>query len=364
MIGWLVRSIVQLIGFAILAAEYYTWPSLDLRLVRPLLSYSTFRTLEALAFVVFTSADLLIIGLWLNPADLGRYALRARQHAAEQVHPIINSVAFPARDGQGRRPRRATMPEGDATDGDCLVSCFGIAAIAPGRGYRLRTMARGGRCLRCLRWPQSFGRSLVVVNYLQGIGDARAGGARYWCYHLSFTFIVGCHWGAIGVYAALGSPLSRHQCPDRILVWPLDYKVLLIAPLRVLAASMIAAVTALRPPCCPTDPRPPGFNLDCDRGSVYGIFIVLAFGWFRRRILVPTRSSRVVTCRKVRTRHDGTLEANRADTAVEWPLLLGCGPRSKIRRDGAIMTGSDTMGVAIATTGTSALEHKTTVCLH
>ena len=136
MIGWLVRAIVQSIGFAILTAEYYTWPSLNLRLVRPLLSYSIFRTLDALAFVVFTSADVLIIGLWLNPTDLGRYTV-ARNFASmplNKIAPIINSIAFPAFAMVQGQPAEARYYALKAMRLMATVSVpvfFGISAIAP-----------------------------------------------------------------------------------------------------------------------------------------------------------------------------------------------------------------------------------------
>jgi teichuronic acid exporter len=245
LIGWLVRSIVQLIGFAILAAEYYTWPSLDLRLVRPLLSYSTFRTLEALAFVVFTSADLLIIGLWLNPADLGRYTV-ARNFAGmplNKIAPIINSVAFPAFamiQGQPAAARYYALKAMRLMASVSVPVFFGIAAIAP----EIVDIVFGGKwrgaepMLAVLALATIFRAILLVIpNYLQGIGDARAG---FWCTATGVVifppaFIIGCHWGAIGVCYAwlLGSPIV-YVINALIASWfgRLDFKVLLMTPLR------------------------------------------------------------------------------------------------------------------------------------
>ena len=310
MIGWLVRSIVQLIGFAILTAEYYTWPSLDLRLIRPLLSYSTFRTLEALAFVVFTSADVLIIGLWLNPADLGRYAV-ARNFASmplNKIAPIINSVAFPAFAMiQGQPAEARYRPQGDAANGDCLGPGFlrHRCHRAGNRRYRLRgKMARRGALACGTSLATTFRAILLVVpNYLEGIGDARAG---FWCTATSViifppAFIVGSHWGVLGVCYAwlLGSPIV-YGINALIASWygRLDFKVLLMTPLRpVLAgAAMFVAVTALRPYVLTNGSEAARVAILIVTGAAtYGIFLLLAFRGLVQEIvsLFPTRSSRV-----------------------------------------------------------------------
>ena len=293
MIGWLVRAIVQSIGFAILTAEYYTWPSLNLRLVRPLLSYSIFRTLDALAFVVFTSADVLIIGLWLNPADLGRYTV-ARNFASmplNKIAPIINSVAFPAFAMVQGQPAEARYYALKAMRLMATVSVpvfFGISAIAPeivdivfGEKWR------GAEPLLAVLALATIFRAilLVIPNYLQGIGDARAG---FWCTATSViifppAFIIGCHWGVVGVCYAwlLGSPVV-YGINALIASWygRLDFKVLLITPLRPVLAgvAMVAAVMALRPYVLPNGSEAARMAILIVAGAAtYGVLMVLAF---------------------------------------------------------------------------------------
>jgi O-antigen/teichoic acid export membrane protein len=311
MIGWLVRAIVQSIGFAILTAEYYTWPSLNLRLVRPLLSYSIFRTLDALAFVVFTSADVLIIGLWLNPADLGRYTV-ARNFASmplNKIAPIINSVAFPAFAMVQGQPAEARYYALKAMRLMATVSVpvfFGISAIAPeivdivfGEKWR------GVEPLLAVLALATIFRAilLVIPNYLQGIGDARAG---FWCTATSViifppAFIIGCHWGVVGVCYAwlLGSPVV-YGINALIASWygRLDFKALLITPLRPVLAGvvMVAAVMALRPHVLPNGSEAARMAILIAAGAAtYGVLMVLAFRSLVQEIvsLFPTRSSRV-----------------------------------------------------------------------
>jgi Polysaccharide biosynthesis C-terminal domain len=88
---------------------------------------------------------------------------------------------------------------------------------------------------------------LVIPNFLQGIGNARAG---FWCTAtgaLLFppAFLIGCYWGALGVCYAwlLGYPVmftinavlaSRHG--------GLDFRKLLAIPLKPIAAGIVMLV--------------------------------------------------------------------------------------------------------------------------
>jgi teichuronic acid exporter len=262
MLGWLVSNVVRLIGLSVLAAEHYVWPSLDLGLVQPLISYGIFRMLEYLAYMAFTSADVLIIGRWLGPTDLGLYtvALNFAGMPVSKIAPIINSVAFPAFAMVQAQPAEARFYALKAMRLMATVSVpifFGISAIAP----EIVDVVFGPKWLAAepmlavLSPAMAFRAILLVIpNFLQGIGDARAG---FWCTAAGvvifpLAFLVGCHWGIRGVCYAwvLGYPVmfgfnafiaSRHG--------KLSVKAMLMIPPRpILAgAAMIAAVTALRP---------------------------------------------------------------------------------------------------------------------
>ena len=261
-LGWLVGNVVRLIGFAVLTAEYFIWPSFDLRPVRPLLSYGLFRTLEYLAFFAVASADVLIIGRLLGPVELGLYsvALNFAGMPLSKIAPIINGVAFPAFamvQGQPGEARFYAVKAMRLMATVCVPVFFGVAAIAP----EIVSIVFGPKwlaaepMLRVLALAMSFRAILLVIpNYLQGIGDARAG---FWCTATGTiifppAFIVGCSWGIMGVCYAwlIGYPIVFV-----VNAWiasrsgKLDLKAILMTPLRPMAAgvAMLIAVWALRP---------------------------------------------------------------------------------------------------------------------
>jgi O-antigen/teichoic acid export membrane protein len=133
---------------------------------------------------------------------------------------------------------------------------FGISAIAP----EIVSLIFGPQwhaaepILAVLSLAMTFRAILLVIpNFLQGIGNARAG---FWCTAtgaLLFppAFLIGCHWGALGI------------CYAWLLVYPvmfimnavlasrhggLDFSQLLAIPLKPIAAgiAMLVAVAAAR----------------------------------------------------------------------------------------------------------------------
>ena len=311
MLGSLAGTVVRLIGYAVLAAEYYVWPSLNLKLVRPLWSYGAFRTLDYLAWIVFTSADTLILGSWLGPAELGLYtvALNFAGMPLSKVAPIINSVAFPAFAMMQTRPSEARFYALKAMRLMAFGSVpvfFGISAIAPeivGLVFGPQWLA-AQPILAVLSLAMTFRAILLVIpNFLQGIGNARAG---FWCTAtgaLLFppAFLIGCHWGALGVCYAwlLGYPVmfainavlaSRHG--------GLDVKALLTTPLKPLAAgiAMLVAIAAARA-ALPQEPEIVRLGVFIPVGAAaYGLVMVLAFRPLVAEIvaLVPSRRPRPV----------------------------------------------------------------------
>jgi teichuronic acid exporter len=261
MLGSLTGSVVKLIGFAILTAEYYVWPTLNFKLVRPLWSYGAFRTLDYVTWVVFTSADTFILGKWLGPAELGLYtvALNFAGMPLSKIAPIINSVAFPAFAMMQQQPSDARFYAMKAMRMMSIFTVpvfFGISAIAP----EIVSLVFGPKwtaaepILAILSLAMTFRAILLVIpNFLQGIGNARAG---FWCTAtgaLLFppAFMIGCHWGVLGVCYAwlLGYPVmfainallaSRHG--------GLDFKVTLTLPLKPMTAgaAMLVAIAITR----------------------------------------------------------------------------------------------------------------------
>lgn len=262
MLGGLIGHLVRVVGMALLASEYFVKPSFNIRLVRPLMSFGIYRTLEYTLWVVFVSADVLIIGWQLTPADLGFYAVALNFAAMplNKIAPIINQTAFPAFALIQNQPAEARFYVLKAMRLMCLVTVpvfFGISAVAP----EVVDLVFGPQwlpsepLLAVLALAMSFRAILLVIpSYLQGIGNAKA---SFWCnlssaVLLTPLFIIGCYWGTLGVSYAwlLGYPFvfvinaliaSRY---GKLSFWHI-----LSMPVRPMAAgaAMMVAVAALRP---------------------------------------------------------------------------------------------------------------------
>lgn len=256
MLGTLVGNVARLIGFVLLTKEYYIWPSLDINLVRPLFSYSKFRTLEYLTWIAFTSSDTLILSQWITPAELGIYtvAMNFAVMPLNKIAPIINSIAFPAFAMLQRQPIEARLYALKAMRVMAAVAVpifFGISAVAPELVAIVfgAQWAAAGPILTTLSLAITFRAILLVIpNYLQGLGNAKAG---FWCTASALiifvpAFLVGCHWGIFGVGIAwlCGYPvvfvmnvvISAHQST-------LNMKKVLMVPLEPIIAGTIMFIS-------------------------------------------------------------------------------------------------------------------------
>ena len=308
MLGWLAGSIVRVAAFAVLMSEYYVWPSLRLHLVRPLLSYGMFRTMNYVAWVAFTSADVLIIGRLLGPTDLGLYtvALNFAGMPLNKVAPVINSVAFPAFALVQSRPNEARFYVFKAMRLAATLSVpvfFGISAVAP----EIVRIIFGPKWLAAepmlavLALAMTFRAILLVVpNYLQGIGDARA---AFWCTASGLAifppaFVAGCHWGIEGVCYAwlLGYPVMfAINALIAARYGSLQVKALLMIPVRPMLAgfAMIAVVAALRPYLFAIDADAVRVAILVAAGAIaYCAIMVLAFRSLAWEILALVRTRR------------------------------------------------------------------------
>lgn len=179
-----------------------------------------------LAWTSLTSADVLVIGWWLGPADLGLYsvALNFAAMPLNKIAPIANSVAFPAFalvQGNLYETRFYALKAMRLMTMVAVPVFFGISAIAP----EIVNLVFGPQwtaaipMLTILALAMTFRAILLVVpNFLQGIGDARAG---FWCTLSGAVlfppaFIIGCAWGVEGVYYAL---LLGHPVVFGIYAW-------------------------------------------------------------------------------------------------------------------------------------------------
>jgi teichuronic acid exporter len=293
MLGTLAVNITRLVGFAVLTAEYYVRPTLNLALIRPLYSYGAYRTLSIIAWTLFTSADTLILGRLLGPAELGLYtvALNFAGMPLSKIAPVLNSVAFPAFAMVQVRPAEARFYAMKATRMMAVASVpvfFGISAVAPeivdlvfGPKWEAATPI-----LAVLSIAITFRAILLVIpNYLLGIGDARA---SFLCTAFGLllfppAFLIGCRWGVEGVCYAwlLGYPVmfaataliaSGHG--------RLQFTAVLTIPLRPIAAGivMLVAVWQLRPYLSDSAPEAVRLAILVAAGAAtYGVVMILAF---------------------------------------------------------------------------------------
>jgi O-antigen/teichoic acid export membrane protein len=293
MLGMLAASVVNLLGFAVLTRDYFVRPSLDLALIRPLYSFGAYRTLSVIAWLLFNSADTLIIGCVLGPAELGLYtvALNFAGMPLNKIAPVLNSVAFPAFAMVQGRPAEARFYAEKATRLMAVVSVpvfFGMSAVAP----EIVDLVFGPKwaaakpILAVLSMAITFRAILLVIpNYLSGIGDARAS-FRCMAFGLLLfppAFLIGCHWGVEGVCYAwlLGYPVmfafAARVASGR---GRLDFPTVLAIPLRPVAAGivMLAAVWGLRPYIPGGAPEAVRVAMLAAAGAAtYGAVMILAF---------------------------------------------------------------------------------------
>jgi teichuronic acid exporter len=292
-LGWLVTNVVRLIGFALLAGEFYVWPRFRFADIRPLLGYGIYRTLEYTAWVAYTSADVFIISRWLGPAELGLYVV-AMNFAAmplNKIAPILNTTAFPAFAMVQSRASEARFYALKSLRMMSTISVpvfFGICATSP----EIVDLVFGPKwedakpILAVLALAISFRAILLLLPpYLQGIGDSRA---SFWCTMAGAAifppaFVLGSHWGIMGVcYAWLaGYPLvyalNAFIAARR---GGLGMGPLLFIPVQpmVAGAVMILATTLLRANLPPHMPEVGRFAILVAAGAaIYGAILCTVF---------------------------------------------------------------------------------------
>ncbi len=260
-LGPLIAHVIGVLGFITLHREYYVWPRFDFVGLRPLFAFGIYRTLEYTVWITYISADVLIISRWLGPTALGVYAVALNFAAIplNRIAPIVNSTAFPAFAMVRGRPAEAQFYALKALRMMATIAVpifFGVYATAP----EVVDIVFGPKwveaksVLGVLALAITFRAILIIFpNYLQGIGDSRAG---FWCATTGAVifppaFVIGCQWGIEGVAYAwlLGYPVvfainafiaSRRS--------GIDCGALIFAPVRPMVAGviMIAAVVAAR----------------------------------------------------------------------------------------------------------------------
>ena len=169
-----------------LASEYYVWPRLGLAGIGPLFSFGIYRTFEYIVWMIFASADILIISRWLGPVEVGVYVVASNFAAMplNKIAPIVNATAFPAFALVQERPSEARFYALKAVRMMAAIAVplfFGLSVTAP----EVVDLVFGPNwiaarpVLGVLALAVTFRAILLVVpNFLQGIGDSRA---SFWC---------------------------------------------------------------------------------------------------------------------------------------------------------------------------------------
>jgi O-antigen/teichoic acid export membrane protein len=282
MFGWLATNLAKLLGFVVLASEYYVWPRFGFAGIGPLFSFGIYRTFEYVVWMIFASADVLIISRFLGPIQVGVYVVASNFAAMplNKIAPIINATAFPAFALVQERPSEARFYALKAVRMMAAVAVplfFGLSVTAP----EVVDLVFGPNwvaarpVLGVLALAVTFRAILLVVpNFLQGIGDSRA---SFWCTCVGAlvfppAFVIGCHWGIPVMYAASAMIASRRG--------GLDTRRLLLAPAQPFAAGvvMMGAVMAVRLVLPPALPELLGFAVLVAVGAVtYGGILFVLF---------------------------------------------------------------------------------------
>ncbi len=270
MLGWLATNVAKLLGFVVLASDYYVWPRLGFAGIGSLFSFGIYRVFEYVVWMIFASADILIISRVLGPIQVGVYVVASNFAAMplNKIAPIVNATAFPAFALVQERPSEARFYALKAVRMMAAIAVplfFGLSVTAP----EVVDLVFGPNwvaarpVLGVLALAVTFRAILLVVpNFLQGIGDSRA---SFWCTCVGAVifppaFVIGCHWGIVGVawawligypimYAASAMIASRRG--------GLDTRRLLLAPVQPIAAGiiMMGAVMATRVLLAPAVPE-------------------------------------------------------------------------------------------------------------
>ena len=307
-LGALAGNVARQAAFAWLAADLYVWPRFNVAAVRPLLGFGAYSTLEWLAFTVMTSADVLIVGRLLGPADVGAYTvvLNFAAMPINKIAPIINSIAFPAFAMVQGNPDEARyyVLKGLRLFAVLVVPVFfGMGVTAPEVVNLVfgPAWAAARPLLPILSGALTFRALLILVpNYLQGTGDAKA---AFWCTAAgAVTFplavLVGCRWGLAGACWAWLACYPAVFAAEALIAarrGGFSFRAVALSPARPLTAGlvMVLAVFALRQLLPDALPDAARLLLLAGAGAVvYALTIVAAFPDLARELLNVVRPAK------------------------------------------------------------------------
>jgi teichuronic acid exporter len=245
LLGTLFTAGLRVVGFGI-AAPYFRRPRFSLRNISQILHFGGIRTVESLLWSIYTNADVFIIGKLLGADILGVYSI-SRYLAAlpvEKLAIVINPVVFPAfarlqddRDEAVRYLVKAMRILAFL----CFPVLFGVAAtssqiVAVALGPKWIQAATPVAILAVAMTLRPVG--LIIPSFLSGIGEyvASLKNTVFATILFGVAFIVGCHWGLIGV------------CVAWLVAYPIHLSNLLRQVALVSGSSILDLITPLLPP--------------------------------------------------------------------------------------------------------------------
>lgn len=260
LLGMLAGTAFRMLGFQFLS-PCLLYPAFRFQTVSRIATFGGIRMIEQLAWVIYASADVFIIGRLLSPSELGEYSV-ARSLAElpiDKLSQVIKPVAFPA----------FALVQKDRTEAlRYLLKAmrilgltgfpvfFGISAIAPELGKILLgeqwlSVVQPLEILAIAMALRTVG--LILPSFLQGIGQPRASlnNTLFGLILLPIAFAIGCHWGVIGVSISwlLAYPLQFYKMVRqiaRILRAPVTYLIRPVVEPFFASVGMYLALAALR----------------------------------------------------------------------------------------------------------------------
>ncbi len=245
LLGMLVTTGLRVVGFGI-AAPYFRRPRFSLRDIPQVLHFGGIRTLETLLWSIYSNADVFIIGKLLGKDILGVYSI-SRYFAAlpvEKLAVVVSPVVFPAfarvQDDRGEAVRYLVKAMRILAF-LCFPVLLGVAAtssqiVAVALGPKWTQAATPVAILAIAMTLRPVG--LIIPSFLAGIGEYVASFKNTLFATILFVvaFVVGCHWGLIGVCAAW------------LVAYPLHLLSLLRRAALVTESSILDLITPLLSP--------------------------------------------------------------------------------------------------------------------
>lgn len=243
--GPLLTAMLRAFGFSIMA-KYFALPSFRFDKLARIVRFGGLRTLEQILWYFYSNSDIFIIGKLLGEDIVGIYYV-ARNLAAlpvEKFSVTVRPAAFPAfalvQDdrAQALRYLRKAMR---LLAFVCFPALFGLAATAPQvvalvLGHRWSAAATPVAILAIAMALRPVG--LVIPPFLMGMGEFVASfrNTLYATILFPVAFVVGSHWGLIGV------------CTAWLIAYPIQLANLLRRVCLVAQASIGSLVSPLLSP--------------------------------------------------------------------------------------------------------------------